>query len=713
MSSVSVSVAAVNPLTVLTPDAINSDGVTPSSESSFSGVLDASTPLNTPVDAVTEVTAKELPAELPETATSFSALAETAADILMTLQASREMNTSLQTNNLPAPSMQSETVNQSETANQSDEVLSADISDATDIDSDDVAPVDLVTDKQSTVNDHAETKQIPFPNKNQEPEVATKHSNAVANVKSDTALASDPKLVTDDLPVSQPVSGSVKNLTELSSDALSEFGVPSKMESSSEGYLQETTQAKAAAQQNIVEVAENASVTQTAADDVSAKAAISAETALLSNDKIEQAKTDKKLKTAETPLPDPAMAAMLANMQPVADKSISPAVSTTESDADLINAMPVADDVADVTNKTESSVKSASLGNMIHDFVATLKKAPDTSISDETAADNTTSIAEPIITDNSTAKVDDKTADGVNTANVAAESGNTKPEAQTTFELGAGKDVTAANIAQHENHGASLTGHSAVNSTGALPEQAQGLRNITEQLPSLYMKNGQIEEHELGARVILMAGQKWQEAEIQLEPQGMGKIRVQLSIDQEQQTNVQFMVQHSQAKEALDQSLPRLREILTQHGLQPRQTQVQQQAGKFDDIIIDAGGRDSTALRAALVLSDVLLIPFQPRSYDVWALNDIAALVDEARSVRDGLRAVAVLNCADSGEASTDNADAAAAVADVPQFEYLATPIRRRKAFANAAGAGLSVLELKPADKKAIDELNALVSALF
>lgn len=141
--------------------------------------------------------------------------------------------------------------------------------------------------------------------------------------------------------------------------------------------------------------------------------------------------------------------------------------------------------------------------------------------------------------------------------------------------------------------------------------------------------------------------------------------------------------------------------------------QVQQQVGKFDDIIIDAGGRDSTALRAALVLSDVIVVPFQPRSYDVWALNDIAALIDEARSVRDNLRAVAILNCADSGETSTDNADAAAAVADVPQFEYLATPIRRRKAFANAAGAGLSVLELKPADKKASAELNALISALF
>lgn len=141
--------------------------------------------------------------------------------------------------------------------------------------------------------------------------------------------------------------------------------------------------------------------------------------------------------------------------------------------------------------------------------------------------------------------------------------------------------------------------------------------------------------------------------------------------------------------------------------------QVQQQAAKFDDIIIDAGGRDSTALRAALVLSDVLLIPFQPRSYDVWALNDIAALVDEARSVRDGLRCYAVLNCADPGEHSTDNAEAAAAVGDVPQFVYLPTPLRRRKAFANAAGAGLSVLELRPQDAKASDEIKALVASLF
>lgn len=140
--------------------------------------------------------------------------------------------------------------------------------------------------------------------------------------------------------------------------------------------------------------------------------------------------------------------------------------------------------------------------------------------------------------------------------------------------------------------------------------------------------------------------------------------------------------------------------------------QVQRQASKYDDVVIDAGGRDSTALRAALALSDLLIVPFLPRSVDVWALADIAALVEEANGVRDGLRAYAVLNAADPG-ASSDNTEAAAALADFPQLTLLNAPIRRRKAFANALGLGLSVEELVPRDPKACDELTTLVSMVF
>jgi chromosome partitioning protein len=143
-------------------------------------------------------------------------------------------------------------------------------------------------------------------------------------------------------------------------------------------------------------------------------------------------------------------------------------------------------------------------------------------------------------------------------------------------------------------------------------------------------------------------------------------------------------------------------------------TQIKQQRGKFEDILIDIGARDSTALRAALMLTDVLLVPFQPRSFDVWALSHIVSLINEVNSERDGLRCYALLNMADPTN-TVDNQEAAEAVADFPQIKYLPATLRRRKAFANAAGAGLCVYELvsKDKDQKACDELTALYAALF
>lgn len=140
--------------------------------------------------------------------------------------------------------------------------------------------------------------------------------------------------------------------------------------------------------------------------------------------------------------------------------------------------------------------------------------------------------------------------------------------------------------------------------------------------------------------------------------------------------------------------------------------QVQRQAGKYQDVVIDAGGTDNQALRAAIFVTDVLLVPVPPRSIDVWALGDITALVDEARAVRDGLHALAVINRADPG-ISADNRDAASAFADFPQLRLLDCPVGDRKAFANATGLGLAVEEIKPRDRKACKEIASLVRNVF
>jgi chromosome partitioning protein len=140
--------------------------------------------------------------------------------------------------------------------------------------------------------------------------------------------------------------------------------------------------------------------------------------------------------------------------------------------------------------------------------------------------------------------------------------------------------------------------------------------------------------------------------------------------------------------------------------------QLRRQASKFEDVVVDVGGRDTEALRVALVLADTVLIPVQPRGLDIWALGAIAGLVEGARSTRDGLRALALINLADPGT-SPDNTDAAAALADFSTFELIPTQLVRRKAFAAAAAHGMGIDELSPIDPKAASELQALISTVY
>lgn len=146
------------------------------------------------------------------------------------------------------------------------------------------------------------------------------------------------------------------------------------------------------------------------------------------------------------------------------------------------------------------------------------------------------------------------------------------------------------------------------------------------------------------------------------------------------------------------------------HGAALR-TQVRQLAPKYDDIIIDVGGRDTGSLRAALVVADTLLIPVQPRSFDVWAVDQMAALVQEAREINAALSAVAVLNAADAQ--GKDNEDAAEALKDIEGIKLLSTTIGRRKAFPNAAAAGRAITEHTPKDTKALEELRKVMGLLY
>lgn len=132
---------------------------------------------------------------------------------------------------------------------------------------------------------------------------------------------------------------------------------------------------------------------------------------------------------------------------------------------------------------------------------------------------------------------------------------------------------------------------------------------------------------------------------------------------------------------------------------------------KYETIIIDSGGRDTVSQRAALTVANILLVPFVPRSFDVWTLDKVGHLAEEIRAINPGLKAYTFINRADPQ--GQDNDDAADVLKETALLTFINTPLGTRKAFGNAASSGLAVTELKPKDPKAIKEMVTLFEYVF
>ncbi len=140
-------------------------------------------------------------------------------------------------------------------------------------------------------------------------------------------------------------------------------------------------------------------------------------------------------------------------------------------------------------------------------------------------------------------------------------------------------------------------------------------------------------------------------------------------------------------------------------------TETLRQVSKYDHTVIDVGGRDTTSQRAAFSVADVVLVPFVPRSFDVWTLEKVSELVDEMRSANPDMQAYMFLNRADPR--GQDNDEATEVLKDDQVLTFIDTPLGYRKAFSNAAARGLSVAELRPHDSKARSEILTLFQYLF
>lgn len=133
--------------------------------------------------------------------------------------------------------------------------------------------------------------------------------------------------------------------------------------------------------------------------------------------------------------------------------------------------------------------------------------------------------------------------------------------------------------------------------------------------------------------------------------------------------------------------------------------------GKFESIIIDAGGRDVGELRSSMLAADRFFIPIRPSQFDAWTVEKIDQMVDEAQIINEGLTAYVFLNLASPNPQVNESDEARQYIKGFEHLRLADSIIRDRIEFRKAIKEGLSVVELGDPEAKA--EIMALYNEVF
>ena len=132
-------------------------------------------------------------------------------------------------------------------------------------------------------------------------------------------------------------------------------------------------------------------------------------------------------------------------------------------------------------------------------------------------------------------------------------------------------------------------------------------------------------------------------------------------------------------------------------------TEGQQLQAGFDNVVIDVGGRDSVALRSALLLAGMVIIPIGASAFDSAAMTDLQEILDLSNDYNPGLKVRVLLTR--MHPTTSDDAKMLEFLTE-QKLTVFDVRIKERVAFRRSTEEGLTVQELGK-DKKAIAEMEA------
>ncbi|MGB5444025.1 MAG: chromosome partitioning protein ParA [Psychromonas sp.] len=141
-------------------------------------------------------------------------------------------------------------------------------------------------------------------------------------------------------------------------------------------------------------------------------------------------------------------------------------------------------------------------------------------------------------------------------------------------------------------------------------------------------------------------------------------------------------------------------------------TQLKTLANQYSSIIVDCGGADSKAMRSALTVANVALLPFRAKRRDLKVAPAMAEIIEMAKAINSNLKTYPVITQAPTMPNQSYRIQGAKTLLESLELSPLKNVTRNLNAWDDADEAGQSVLEWEY-DKKAGDDAKNVFNELL
>lgn len=138
--------------------------------------------------------------------------------------------------------------------------------------------------------------------------------------------------------------------------------------------------------------------------------------------------------------------------------------------------------------------------------------------------------------------------------------------------------------------------------------------------------------------------------------------------------------------------------------------ELENQAQRYDIVVVDVGGHDSKPLRSAMAVADKLIVPLRPKRRDLKTLPHMVELIEQTQAFNNRLIARSVFTQCPSLPSQTQRILDAKDVCAEFGLKPLQAITMMRNIYDDCDEGGLTVFE--SSDQKAIEEMSSIALSI-